>query len=306
MKKNCYFKSIFYRVIVLLILTSTMLCGCKKEKAKEENNKQISDISAQNDIDALNKEESEDDTESDTTEEDTTLVQPAVQNSQMPQQDGQSKAPVETAKDYNINSAWVIQNTVLNLRSLISQLVYSENMTRGQVVDIPISKQLSEQDISDMLHDSILDLIEYDLYLEYQNNPYQSHPVVLDYTYSLKYKGFSKDNTQHVFEIRFVMNEQSYRDEHFDSSVVVSQVTERILNHAELHMNVLSGDGYTEARMIEGVQTYEGTTEAVESLTRYVANEIEGALFGMAGYTQFRLEFYAKGATSYTFILYLK
>ena len=299
MKRNCLSKSMFYKMVILFVFVSTILCGCKREAGKEKN-KQVDGTDSQSDIDTSNNIDTPVEEESELSDEDTTSSQSGILDKESSQQDSQP------TKDYNIDSKWIIQNTVSNLNGLISELTYLEDMSQGQTVDLPISKELSEQDISGTLHDSILDLIEYDLYLEYQDNPNQSHPVVLDYTYSLKYKGFSKDGTQHVFEIRFMMNEQSYADENFDSNIVVSQVTERILNNTEFHMDQLSGDESREARMIEGVQTYESTSEAVESLTRYVENEIEGALFGMAGYTQFRLEFYAKGATSYTFILYLK
>ena len=82
-------------------------------------------------------------------------------------------------------------------------------------------------------------------------------------------------------------------------------MTERILNNSQINMTLLQDNQYKTTRMIQGVQTYETTAEAVESLTRYVEREIKGLMFGVGNYTKFRIEFYSKEATSYTFILYL-
>ena len=288
MVKKSVFKNAIYRYVGLFILIAVMgITGCKSEKKDKDKKQNISTG------EEINEEKKESVTE-----------EPVKEQSN--DQDTQVSKPQEQEKNYNINSQWVIQDAVSDLNKLISKLKYDANLKSGKRVDILIDKELTERDVSGMLHDTILDLVEYDLYLEYQSNPHQSHPVVIDHTYAVKYKGFSADNTQHVFEIVFVMNEQSYKDEQFDSNEVVAQVTTRTLNNTGLNMSKLVGSEFTEARMIEGVQVYESTANSIESLTRYVENEIKGTIYGMKGYSQFRLEFYAKGTTSYTFILYLR
>lgn len=306
-KKLC--KGIIFACIILAVSVTIILSRCERkeiDEAVDANRNNVNDISMQNDIGVIPEEGMESlETTENSDDTGTSTVKTQVDDKEAPQTQNQTEDANVENKIQQIDSVWVIRNTVSELKGLIPELTYSEDIEDGQVIEVTISTTLAQTEVAGVLYDSILDLLEYDQYLESKNNPEQTQSVVLDYTYGLKYKGVSKDVSNHIFEFGFVMNEQSYQDMNFDSAAVVSQVTERILKNSELHVELLNGNDYKTTRMIEGVQCYETTAEAVESLTRYVENEIRSMMYGIETYTKIRLEFYAKGITSYTFILYL-
>lgn len=316
-------KSIVLKCAIFAAVAAMALSGCKKKVNNEASDgvaDTIGEISALNDIDAFpggddvvddNKESASgvgDKTEGKESDKSSnqSVDKPVDSNSESGTQGGtESSQKTEATGNVDIDSASVIRSTVADLSAIIPQMKHSDSLSGGQFIDITISTEYVEKDVAGLLYDTILDLVEYDLYLENQGNPNISQTVVLDYTYRLKYRGISQDKKDHVFEFQFMLNEQTYQDVNFDSNAVISQVTERILNSSHFEMSLLSGGDYKTTRMIEGIQTYESTAEAVENLTRYVENEIRGLLYGVEQYTSFRLEFYSKGTTSYTFILYL-
>jgi hypothetical protein len=203
----------------------------------------------------------------------------------------------------------VLNTTVNELKATLPELKFIDGLSSVHKEQIHIDANLEEQDIINELHDSILDLVEYDLYIEYKDNPQNAQPVIIDHNYFLKYKGLSDGGSEYVIEIYAEMNEQKYIDEVFDSDEVIAKATAKLLDSTEEQlkgMQVMTDRDYTESRIIEGIQTFEQTEQAADTLSRYAENEIVSVLLGAKNYTQFKIEFYAKGDTAYTFILYLK
>ena len=225
----------------------------------------------------------------------------------------------EGSKDSSSNTSSVAEKkikwdkvhteAVNSLKTTLPQITYKDSLSGGHTTEILLDKGLSEKELADEIHDSILNLLEYDLYLEYNVKPEQARPVVIDHIYSLTCDGTVKNDDQYVCKVRLVMNEQKYSDENFNSDEVIEKATDAVLNSANpklADMSIITGSSYGETRMIEGVKIFEYTDSAAESLARYTENTILSVLYSGKDYTQFKLEYYAKGVTSYTFILYLK
>lgn len=299
-------------VLCIALASATLLCGCaKKGETEATENQSVNDISTEVAVSSETQNVTSSIVSSNTSSKSSkkeTTSSKKEESSKASASQSSSAVSSKPAKE-KIDCNKVIKKTASELKKILPELKYSQKVSNGNVTDILLNVDLSENDVMNKLHDKILDLVEYDLYLEYKTKPEQASPVIIDHTYSISYKGISSDGKQHIFKVAMVMNEQKYKTENFDSDEVILKATEKVLNSTDsilANMTKMTDRKYSEIRMIEGVQTYEGTEEASASLARYVENEIIGVLLSAKNYTQFKIEFYSKGNTSYTFVLYLK
>lgn len=216
---------------------------------------------------------------------------------------GQDTQPSVPAPAFN--AAQVIEETVNDIVKLMPQLKYKAGYSDGAAAQILAEATLSQKDVAAELHDGLLELFEYDLYLEQQIDPSQIQPVIFDYTYSISYCGVSTEG-RHIFEIRYVVNKQSYVSDNFDSDGIIAQVHQRILDSALVNVTAFVDDAFTTAVLIDDVPFFYDTQASVDRLTGMVEGIIYGENLGAVRYTQFRLVFHSKGETSYVFLLYLR
>ena len=192
---------------------------------------------------------------------------------------------------------------VSEIGKLIPELKYDPSQQVGTKVELRVDRGLSQEDVEGYLHDALLEVFDYNLYLEKQNDPAQTQTVLFDYTYSLAYKS---TEDQFVFELCYVLNKQEYKDENFDSDQVISLVTQQILESTLVDVTVFDEEAYSKAFIYDDIPFFYTTQMCVDRLVDQIENEIYGENLGLNTYTQFRVEFHSKGETAYIFLLYLR
>lgn len=218
----------------------------------------------------------------------------------------QSEVSSQPASDPVIDGQTVVNSVMNDIAQLLPELKMDTKLTNATGVPLEINASLSEEMVAATLHDRLLDVFNYDLYLEQENEAAQTQPIVMDYTYNIIYKGLSEDKKTHLFELNYVVNKQEYKDESFDSNEIIRLVTERILASEKIHVTAFEGEDYQEAITIDNVPFFYTTEMCVEKLYDTVEKKIYSKNLGEMRYTQFRVVFHSKGETTYTFLLYLK
>ena len=103
-----------------------------------------------------------------------------VQPSQPTQSTQPAIQPVDLEK--------AVATAVSEIGKLIPELKYDPSQQVGTKVELLVNRGLSQEDVEGYLHDALLEVFDYNLYLEKQNDPAQTQTVLFDYTYSLAYK----------------------------------------------------------------------------------------------------------------------
>ena len=211
-----------------------------------------------------------------------------------------------TAAPVSLQPEAVISETVTEIAKLIPELKYSPIQLVGTEISMPVSLSATHADAVAELHDGMLEIFDYSLYLEQQQNPEQLQPVIFDYTYSLRYLGLSSDGSQHQFELCYVINKQTYKDEIFDSDEVIRLVTKAVSESTMVSVTPFEDEQYTRIVVYDSIPYFYTTQNTVDRLVRAIENEIYGENLGYVKYTQFRLVFHSKGEANYAFLLYLR
>ena len=196
-----------------------------------------------------------------------------------------------------------IATAVTEIGKLIPELKFDPTQQIGTKVELLVAQGVSQEDMEGYLHDALLEIFDYNLYLEQQSDPAQTQTVLFDYTYSITYKGVED---QFVFELCYVLNKQAHTDDIFNSDEVVAQVTQQILNSTQVHVTAFEDEDYTKAFIYDDIPFFYSTQMCVDRLVSQIENEIYGENLGLNTYTQFRVVFHSKGETAYIFLLYLR
>lgn len=228
--------------------------------------------------------------------------------STQPTQPSQSSQPSQPSQPTQpavqpVDVEKAIAATVTEIGKLIPELQYDPAQQIGTKVELLVERGLSQEDVEGYLHDSLLEVFDYSLYLEQQNDPAQTQTILFDYTYSLTCKS---TEDQFVFELCYVLNKQEYQDEAFNSNEVISLVTQRILESTQVNVKAFEDEVYTKAFIYDDIPFFYTTQMCVDRLADQIENEIYGENLGLGSYTQFRVEFHSKGETAYIFLLYLR
>ena len=219
-----------------------------------------------------------------------------------------SEAPVSSAPVAlpEIKSQAVVSTVAEEIGKLLPELDRSEGLSDGKSTTILVDASTPEEEIADQIHDALLDLFQYDLYLEHQNDPSQGQPVVLDYTYDIVYKGLSADGKKHQFAVIYAVNQQAYVDDVFDSDAVIRQVTAGVLASEKISVTAFEGDSYTDVLVIDSIPFFFTTEECTEWMVDKIEDKIYSENVGQVKYTGFRVVFHSKSEANYTFLVYLK
>ena len=200
----------------------------------------------------------------------------------------------------------VISETVTEIAKLIPDLRHDPALLVGTQIPMTVAVSATHEEAVAELHDGLMEIFDYNLYLEQQQNPEQIQPVIFDYTYSLRYLGPNSDGSQHQFEVCYVINKQSYSDEIFDSDEVIRLVTQSVSESTMVSVTPFEYEQYTRIVVYDSIPYFYTTQNAVDRLIRAIENEIYGENLGYVKFTQFRLVFHSKGETNYAFLLYLR
>lgn len=200
----------------------------------------------------------------------------------------------------------VISETVTEIAKLIPDLRHDPALLVGTQIPMTVAVSATHEEAVAELHDGLMEIFDYNLYLEQQQNPEQVQPVIFDYTYSLRYLGPNSDGSQHLFEVCYVINKQSYSDEIFDSDEVIRLVTQSVSESTMVSVTPFEDEQYTRIVVYDSIPYFYTTQNAVDRLIRAIENEIYGENLGYVKFTQFRLVFHSKGETNYAFLLYLR
>ena len=200
----------------------------------------------------------------------------------------------------------IIAETVREIGKLIPELKFDAEQQTGTSLELTVGIGISHTDAVAELHDTLLDLFDYNLYLEQQISPEQVQPVIFDYTYSIRYLGLNENQNQHIFKICYVVNKQSYVSDIFDSDEIIRLATEAVEKSDKVKVTSYEDDSYTRVVIYDDIPFFYTTEQAFNWLADSVVNEIYGENLGIGKYTQFRLVFHSKGETSYVFLLYLR
>lgn len=200
----------------------------------------------------------------------------------------------------------VISETVTEIAKLIPDLRHDPALLVGTQIPMTVAVSATHEEAVAELHDGLMEIFDYNLYLEQQQNPEQVQPVIFDYTYSLRYLGPNSDGSQHQFEVCYVINKQSYSDEIFDSDEVIRLVTQSVSESTMVSVTPFEDEQYTRIVVYDSIPYFYTTQNAVDRLIRAIENEIYGENLGYVKFTQFRLVFHSKGETNYAFLLYLR
>ena len=200
----------------------------------------------------------------------------------------------------------VISETVTEIATLIPELKYEPLQLEGTAIFLSVDISATHADAVAELHDSLLEVFDYSLYLEQQLNPEQIQPVIFDYTYNLRYLGLNSDGSQHRFEVCYIINKQTYVDDIFDSDEVIRLVTEGVSQSTMVSVTPFEDERYTRVVVYDSIPYFYTTQNTVDRLVHAVENEIYGENLGYVKYTQFRLVFHSQGETNYVFMLYLR
>ena len=176
----------------------------------------------------------------------------------------------------------------------------------GTQIPMTVAISATHEDAVAELHDGLMEIFDYNLYLEQQQNPEQIQPVIFDYTYSLRYLGLNSDGSQHQFEVCYVINKQSYKDNFFDSDEVIRLVNRGVSESTMVSVTPFEDEEYTRIVVYDSIPYFYTTQNTVDRLVRAIENEIYGENLGYVKFTQFRLVFHSKGETNYAFLLYLR
>lgn len=200
----------------------------------------------------------------------------------------------------------IISETASEIKKVMPELKFDPAQQTGAAIELSVGVGITHTDAVAELHDTLLDLFDYNLYLEQQISPEQIQPVIFDYTYSIRYLGLNADKTLHIFEICYVVNKQTYVSDIFDSDEIIRLVTEAVEKSDQIKVTSFSDDNHTRVVMYDDVPFFYTTQQSAEWLADSVVNEIYGENLGVVKYIQFRLVFHSKGETSYVFLLYLR
>ena len=222
--------------------------------------------------------------------------------STQPTQSSQPIQPTQPAVQ-PVDMTKAVDTAVSEIGKLIPELKYDPSQQVGTKVELLVDRSLSQEDVEGYLHDALLEVFDYNLYLEQLNDPAQTQTVLFDYTYSLTYKSMED---QFVFELCYVLNKQAHTDDNFNSDEVVAQVTQQILNSTQVRVTAFEDEDYTKAFIYDDIPFFYSTQMCVDRLVGQIENEIYGENLGLNPYTQFRLVFHSKGETAYIFLLYLR
>ena len=200
----------------------------------------------------------------------------------------------------------VISETVTEIAKLMPDLRHDPALLVGTQIPMTVAISATHEEAVAELHDGLMEIFDYNLYLEQQQNPEQIQPVIFDYTYSLRYLGLNSDGSQHQFEVCYVINKQSYKDEFFDSDEVIRLVTQSVSESTMVSVTPFEDEEYTRIVVYDSIPYFYTTQNTVDRLVRAIENEIYGENLGYVKFTQFRLVFHSKGETNYAFLLYLR
>lgn len=220
------------------------------------------------------------------------VVQPTVPPATQPAQPMQPQA--------------VITETVQEIAKLMPELKFNTGLQPGTKVTIPVANNATHTDAVAELHDSLMNLFDYTLYLEQKENPHQVQSVIFDYTYSIRYQGLDPEDNSHVFEVCYVLNKQSFVSDIFNSDEIIRQVTQAVTDSTRVKVTPFEDNQYKKVVVYDYVPFFYTTQQAVDMLTGAVENRIYSENLGITRCTQFRLIFHSKSETAYTFLLYLR
>lgn len=214
--------------------------------------------------------------------------------------------PPATQPIQSLSSAAVITETIQEIAKLMPELKFDANLQPGTLVTITVPRVATHSDAVAELHDSLLSLFDYNLYLEQQIHPNQVQPVIFDYTYCIRYQGLDSEKGQHIFEVCYVMNKQSFVSDTFDSDEIIRRVTQAISESTRVNVTPFEDNRHTRIVVYDYIPPFYTTEQTVDMLVHAVENEIYSENIGIVRCTQFRLVFHSKSETAYAFLLYLR
>lgn len=217
-----------------------------------------------------------------------------------PQTDPAQTEPPQTepVPVVQIDSQAVIAQAIAALEGRMPELKYDSGWSGVTTVELPVDATIRQEAVADKLLEYLLELFEYDLYLE---EPFA-------YTYSLTYRGITEGACTHGFVVSYTANaiEVPVEEPALDTGAVVAQVTQGILDSTRVSVELFDGSGYTERVVISDVPYFYGVQDAVECLISVAESEIYKRNLVDTVYTSFYFSFDYENETSYVFSLYLK
>lgn len=307
--------------IILCLLFAALVCfsGCKKERKDPPAVESVPVSSQEEQTDAASGIESQGDA-SQGTEGSSSQSSTSSGNGQ----GGVSSVPVESRPesaassgtesevssqskpDPVIDGPRVVGTVEKEIARLLPDLKRDPGLSNATGIPLSVDASLSEEMVAATVHDHLLDIFNYDLYLEQENEAGQTQPIVMEYTYNIIYKGLSEDKKTHQFEVKYVVNRQEYKDESFDSNEILRQATAKVLESERIHVTAFEDDEYQKTVVIDNIPFFYTTEMCVERLSDAVEKKIYAENLGEMRFSQFRIVFHSKGETTYTFLLYLK
>lgn len=193
----------------------------------------------------------------------------------------------------------VIERAVAALAERMPDIQYDPSWSGGTVVRMPVSLNQTEEAMADELLDGMVALFTEALAGE---DPQET----VEYTYSLAYNDVAEDGSGHLFLVSYTSIGQAVVEIDFDSSAVVTQVTQGVLNSDMVAVTTFDGSGYEACVAIRTIPYFYSTQEAVESLIGAVETEIYTQNILGAEYDEFCLVYDSEEETCHVFLLYLK